>query len=284
MSRILIFALLLHTVCFSQNKKEEISIFFDSNSSNIASTEVNKLTSFFSNPDILITALTIEGFCDDIGNTASNFILSNKRATAVGDYLQYQYKLSPQKIVGMGEIASGAVSSDPDVTARVASRKANVCIEYTILEKQQKIQTNIVKSNAPIVRLGYKTFDDVLEVGHQIIIENLIFETSATVFQDPEKAELELKKIVTYFQKNTNLKFEIHGHVCCISSSYRDAEDNATGLFNLSESRAESIYNYFVKNGIDQERMSFKGFGRKFPRKGVAEQENKRVEIVISAI
>ena len=184
----------------------------------------------------------------------------------------------------MGEIASGAVSSDPDVTARVASRKANVYIEYTILEKQQKIQTNIVKSNAPIVRLGYKTFDDVLEVGHQIIIENLIFEGSSTDFLDVEKADFELKKIVEYFQKNPNLKFEIHGHVCCISSSFRDARDNNTGLSNLSESRAERIYHYFIDNGIASERMSFKGFGRKFPRKGVKEQENKRVEIVISAI
>ena len=284
MGRILIFAFLFNMVCFSQNRKEEISIFFESNSSNMASSEVNKLTSFFTNPDILVTALTIEGFCDDIGKTTSNFLLSHKRATAVGDYLQTQYKLSPEKMIGKGEIASGADSSDPDLQARVANRKVNVCIEYTILEKQKKIQNQIVKSNTPIVRLGYKTFDDILEVGHQIIIENLIFETSATVFQDAEKAEFELKKIVTYFQKNTNLKFEIHGHVCCISTSYRDAQDDATGLSNLSESRAERIYSYFVKHGIDRERMSFKGFGRKFPRKGVTEQENKRVEIVISAI
>lgn len=284
MRHILIFALLFHIACFSQNNKEEISIFFESNSSNLTSSEVNKLTTFFTKPDIRVTALTIEGFCDDIGNTASNFTLSNKRATAVGDYLQSQYKLTPEKIIGKGEIALGTDSFNPDLQARAANRKVNVCVEYIIEAKQNKIHPLIVKNKAPIVRLGYKTFDDILEVGHQIIIENLIFETSSTVFQDAEKAESELKKIVTYFQKNKNLKFEIHGHVCCISSSYRDAQDNATGLNNLSESRAECIYNYFVKNGIEQDRMSFKGFGRKFPRKGVPEQENKRVEIVISAI
>jgi hypothetical protein len=41
-------------------------------------------------------------------------------------------------MIGKGEIPSGADSSDPDLQARVANRKVNVCIEYTILEKQKK--------------------------------------------------------------------------------------------------------------------------------------------------
>ena len=284
MSRIVFVTLLFSIIGFSQNKKEEISILFESNSSEIASSETSKLTAFFTKPNIKILALIIEGFCDDIGNAESNAILSKKRATAVGDYIQNQYQISPEKIIGKGEIASGVDSFDPDLKARVESRKVILCIEYTIQEKKNKTQPVIVKNNPPIVRLGYKTFDDVLAVGHQIIIENLIFEGSSTDFLDVEKADFELKKIVDFFQKNPNLKFEIHGHVCCISSSFRDARDNNTGLSNLSESRAQRIYHYFIENGIASERMLFKGFGRKFPRKGVTEHENKRVEIVISAI
>jgi outer membrane protein OmpA-like peptidoglycan-associated protein len=284
MTRIVFFTIFFSVIGFSQNKKEEIPIFFESNSFEITSSERAKLTAFFTQPNIKISTLTIEGFCDDIGNAETNAILSQKRATAVGDYIQNQYQISPQKILGKGEIASGVDSFDPDLKARVESRKVILCIEYTIQEKINKIQPVIAKKNPPIVRLGYKTFDDVLAVGHQIIIENLIFEGSSTDFLDVEKADFELKKIVEYFQKNPNLKFEIHGHVCCISSSFRDARDNNTGLSNLSESRAERIYHYFIENGIASERMSFKGFGRKFPRKGVTEHENKRVEIVISAI
>ena len=53
----------------------------------------------------------------------------------------------------------------------------------------------------------------------------------------------------------------------------------------LSEARAKQVYDYFVKNNIDPDRLAFKGYGKRFPvaKDDTLEgrQQNQRVEIKI---
>lgn len=273
MHRLWIIAVFSCTFAFSQVKKDFITIHFDSNSAVISENEAEQLRLFIADQDRPISALQINGFCDDIGSADSNLILSKERANAVADYLKTHFKPAASIIAGKGEKELTATSPDEIEKERADHRCVTIAIEYTDSTIAKKPLDN-----------GYKTFAEELAVGDKIIIENLIFEAGKTVFANEEKATAELQKIIAYFQKNPTIQFEINGHVCCITQSFKDAHDRTTGLNNLSQTRAKRIYDYLVENGIAKERMSHKGYGRQFPRPNKPEKENKRVEIVITKL
>ena len=74
-------------------------------------------------------------------------------------------------------------------------------------------------------------------------------------------------------KKHSTLKAEIRGHVCC--------ENN----MKASKNRAKVVYRYLVKQGIDKNRLTFKGFSNSqpisYPEKNDADRmRNRRVDIV----
>jgi len=81
-------------------------------------------------------------------------------------------------------------------------------------------------------------------------------------------------------QQNSDLKIEIGGHTDNVGS----AKDNQI----LSENRAKSVYNYLLKNQIELNRLSFKGYGQNKPidtndtEKGRA--NNRRTEFRVVGI
>lgn len=89
---------------------------------------------------------------------------------------------------------------------------------------------------------------------------NIYFETDS--FRILPESEPELQKLTQFLKDNPLLKVEIQGHT-----------DN-TGLEDknlvLSEKRAHSVVEYLVENKIDNNRLSWRGYGEKRP---VAENE-----------
>ena len=53
---------------------------------------------------------------------------------------------------------------------------------------------------------------------------------------------------------------------------------------NLSHTRAQKVFDYLIEKGISPNRMTYMGYGRKFPIPGGIESDNKRVEILITKI
>ncbi len=66
-----------------------------------------------------------------------------------------------------------------------------------------------------------------------------------------------LDEAVTVLRKNADLRIEIQGHT--------DNTGSADYNKNLSEQRARSVMQYFVKKGISPDRLSAKGFGETQP-------------------
>ncbi len=273
-----LFLMLFSIFCFSQEKTESFSIYFDSGSYLVSENKTDALISFLSKEDIIINGLTIEGFCDDIGSDDSNRVLSEKRAAEVAKIVDSYFSSVSKTIVGKGEILLESTISIE--SARSKNRRVEVAIKYSVADK---VLSATAKDSLDPVS-GYKILGDDLKSGDKIIINHLLFVASSTAFSEGEEAEAELQKIVAFFKENPNIEFEIHGHVCCITKSFKDARNIETGLNNLSKARAEKVYNYFVTNGIAKTRMKHQGFGRQFPRANVVEQLNKRVEIVITKI
>jgi outer membrane protein OmpA-like peptidoglycan-associated protein len=278
MQKFLFIFLFISNFSFAQNTKEIVTILFDSNEVLIKSSEKEKLVSFFSNENLIIQAINIEGFCDDIGTSENNLILSSNRAKSVAEFLKKEFNLSPDSFVGKGEIALPTNSSEEE--ARKNNRKAVIEVTFS-KATETKIESQKVTKD---VFSEYKTFSDNLVVGDKIIINKILFMGSLTIFEDDDQAALELEKIVTFLKTHPSSEIEIQGHVCCISASFKDAYDRFTAKNNLSETRAEKIYNLLIEKGISSERMTHHGYGRQFPIPGAEEHYNKRVEILITKI
>lgn len=265
--------LLITRISFAQEQQKIITVFFNSNDFSINQDAEKTLNSFFLDSETLISSVQINGFCDDIGSTDANKILSLKRANAVAEYLQDHYNIEVDAVEGNGEIelSSSDLNSDE---IRKKNRKSTLKIEFST--KSKKDVPTLLTSY-----IGYKKLEDTLKIGDKILIENLVFKGSLTHFEDSEIAEKELSRIFLYLKEHPTVEIEIHGHVCCISTSFKDARDVESGKNNLSQTRAKKIYDFLVSKGISENRMTHAGFGRKFPIPNTAELLNKRVEIVI---
>ncbi len=114
-----------------------------------------------------------------------------------------------------------------------------------------------------------------LEIGNSIVLKNIFFDTDK--YELKEESKIELQKLVTFMTKNPSLRIEIGGHT-----------DNV-GLVNhnqlLSENRAKAVMNYLISEGIDQTRLSYKGYGSSTPiatnETAEGRSQNRRTEFII---
>lgn len=114
-----------------------------------------------------------------------------------------------------------------------------------------------------------------IRVGEVVILENVFFKTDA--YELLPNSSSELKKIVRFAKNNAQLIFEIGGHTDNVGDEIYNQQ--------LSEKRAKSVYDYLIQNGIEPERLTYKGYGQKKPitNNKTAEQraKNRRTELKI---
>lgn len=96
-----------------------------------------------------------------------------------------------------------------------------------------------------------------------------------------------LKKLLEILNANSSLKIEIQGHVCCGKKPDEDGEDEETGEYNLSWTRAQFVYDHLLKNGIDASRVTYKGYAMTrplvSPEVTINDQiKNRRVEVMVT--
>ncbi|TXI87203.1 MAG: OmpA family protein [Crocinitomicaceae bacterium] len=92
-------------------------------------------------------------------------------------------------------------------------------------------------------------------------------------------AENTLNRVKDFLLLNSNLRIEVQGHV------NNEGDDNVR-TNRLSKRRARKVMNYFVQSGIKRKRLTYKGYGSKFPvypkpKTAKEDQANRRVEIKI---
>lgn len=108
-----------------------------------------------------------------------------------------------------------------------------------------------------------------------IRLNNLFFDYNKSSIQSISHSEL--NRLINFLKSNENIIIEIAGHT----------DDKGSKSYNqkLSESRAKSVSDYLLSNGIDNTRYSIKGYGELKPiEKNDTEENraiNRRVEIII---
>ena len=277
MSRLVV-SLLIILQCALVIAQEQLTheVYFETNKYDVPSTEENRLLLFISNlSGIEIESISIFGFCDDRGADSYNLRLSQQRADAIKAIFSNN-EISESlinNVDGKGEILLIIVEEQDVLKIRGLNRK----VEIIVKPKPPKVKPE-VKTPPPPKEKDVITLINEGSKGDKIVFKNILFKTGyATVTPSSKKTLTDIGKALA---EREDIYFTIQGHVCCTQFT-RDAVDRKTKKRNLSEARAEYVYNYFAKLGIDKKRMRHLGMRRKFPLGGDPEFD-RRVEILIT--
>lgn len=111
--------------------------------------------------------------------------------------------------------------------------------------------------------------------GSTVVLNNIFFDTDKHELK--ENSVTELQKILRFLTENAQMSIQISGHT----------DNTGSAVYNqqLSEKRAQSVYNYLINNGLDAKRISWKGYGQTQPKATNETEEgrqlNRRIEFVI---
>ena len=124
---------------------------------------------------------------------------------------------------------------------------------------------------------NYLATVDVVELapGDAVVLQNIQFEYNSSALTDDSQAGIEM--LVEFLKRNPDLKVELAGHTDDVgSASYNQ---------KLSADRAESVRKALISNGIDETRLTAKGYGATKPLAPNDSEEhralNRRTEMII---
>ena len=265
----------LYTFSFSQQQKDTLTLFFEIDQHGLTQAHTEIIDSFIQTKNI--DSIQITAYTDYLGTQIYNVSLSQKRAYNTYSYLVKKENIHSQTVnyQGLGVFPNSNPSDSKNTENKgiSAHRKVKIWLYSTVIEKQTD------KANQQTILFN----EEELEVGSQIVIENILFVGGTAYFKPESKSALEeLLKIMEHYQ---NLEIEIQGHICCQVNG-ADGYDIINKNYHLSINRAKTVYDYLVSAGINSDRMTYKGFGssnKRFPfeRNEKEEDMNRRVEIKI---
>jgi outer membrane protein OmpA-like peptidoglycan-associated protein len=93
------------------------------------------------------------------------------------------------------------------------------------------------------------------ETGSKVVLKNVFFDSGKADLKKESIGEME--RILTLLTKNPNLRLQVNGHT--------DSAGDDVLNKQLSLKRAQSVVNYLISNGINQERLTAVGFGEERP-------------------
>ena len=277
--------LILFLIINSVYSQKEIThdVYFDTDKYNVPLTEENRLLLFISELDSVdIGKVSIYGFTDDRGTSEYNLELSQNRADAIKEMFS-GYGIDRNLITnvdGKGIILLKVLNENEITKIRGLNRKVEIIVSPKLPEKkEEKKQVNNTDGNSL-----EKTIEDLqketLKKGDKIRLDKIYFKTNYSYITAESRKNLE--NIAKILVEHDNIYFTIQGHVCCTQMS-RDAIDKKTKKRNLSVARAQYIYDYLARKGVDKRRMKYVGLRRKFPLGGDPKFD-RRVEILVTYV
>lgn len=115
-----------------------------------------------------------------------------------------------------------------------------------------------------------------MPIGFDIVLHNVSFSAGQTSFSQPEN-NVDLKNLLVALQQQPDLKVEIGG--------YTDNSGSPAQNISLSASRAKFIHDFLIKQGVEANRLSYKGYGPEKPlysnKYKSTREGNRRIEVKI---
>jgi outer membrane protein OmpA-like peptidoglycan-associated protein len=203
----------------------------------------------------------------------------------VHSVLQIQWELPPEKtpvltdrFIPIVSIPS-VINSESLTPERTPKRSRENLMVNNVQNPEGKSSTEKKIEEKAVEEIPLKAVvvkkESVYKKEEPIVLRTVIFEQQSAMI--PNDAYGELEELITYLKKYPNKKIEIRGH----TDYAGDSLDN----HQLSEIRAKAVANYLIKEGINSDRVSSKGFGGTHPVILHKELEyrtmNRRVEFII---
>lgn len=278
--------------------QQQYSIYFDSNKFELNNSEKKNLLSWI-NSQKKSKIIGAYGFCDEDGSIIYNDTLAFKRIQSVFEIIKKNniafrndFKQKPfgklhqqEKIKAKNRKVTLFYLQENELHLEEKIIEANHPKVSPILndvEKKQIIFPDAIEVENPngtktVYELNRATMQQINQAqkGDKILLENLNFVINTYAIVPESRSKL--YELLLVMQQNSKIKIEIQGHLCCVAVDVKD----------LSTQRAKAIYKFLEYNGIQKNRMSYKGFGSDVPLfllPEKTEQEraaNRRVELVI---
>lgn len=251
------------------------SIFFDTDKFALLPQHKQDIRAMVDSIDtnLTITKVTAKGHADLRGTPNYNLRLSERRVQSISKYLLLTY---------------------PDRFTTISSQAMGATGQYDNLSPNRRVDIEIIYQG------GVKTYTDAIEVddisivdahllsaGTYLKIKNLNFHPGRSILL--ESAIPQLKKLEKLLNEHPEIHIQIDGHICCQAQFDEriDGRDIDNNQDNLSLQRAKNIYNYLIRSGITEDRLSFIGYGHSrpyiYPEVTEADRiQNRRVEILIT--
>ena len=120
-----------------------------------------------------------------------------------------------------------------------------------------------------------------IAAGKKAALKNINFYTSSAEVMTESKPSMQ--ELLQFMKDNSKCTVEIGGHITSFSSI---PYPEGSSLHTLSLYRAKTVYEYLVENGIDANRMTYKGYSNfnmiyESPQTEEEHLSNRRVEIKI---
>jgi outer membrane protein OmpA-like peptidoglycan-associated protein len=278
----LFFTVLFFAVLFLAKAQEQFVVYFDNNKFELNKSEQAKLDKWIlENKTSKI--LSITGSTDEVGSSGFNDTLSQKRVNSIYSKVNGKIKIREDfKSISLGE--KGATSPN-----KAENRKA---IIHYILEKDLARENEILGIKPKVVveeeiipieeeTMNFPegaTLEDKIELskkGTLIRLNDINFYVNTFAIMPNSKRSI--TDLVRILDKYPKIKIEIQGHICCVDKDVK----------NLSLDRAKQVKRILVYEGINDRRISVKGFGVSKPKYTIPEKsefeaaQNRRVEIMI---
>jgi outer membrane protein OmpA-like peptidoglycan-associated protein len=273
--------------------QEQFSVYFDSNKFDLTSNEIKNLNQWMNaNTDVKIVG--IHGFTDEDGSNGYNDTLAKNRINFIFNLIKDKINIRDDfKTRSFGELHQLS-------KIKAENRKVTLFyIEAKDLERENEIlgikevvpvaelkeiihyPEKVVFDNPDGTKSEYKLNIDFMKkiaetpIGEKLKIDNLNFKINTFIVIPESRGKM--YELLIVLQKNPKLKIEIQGHLCCMPIDRLD----------LSTQRAKAINNFLIANGIQENRLTYKGFGSTQPVYPLPEKDesqraaNRRVEIEI---
>lgn len=257
----IVFILFLSCIKITAQEKTEESVYFEFDKYSLDKIQTNKIINLLNSPDFKqFDAIQLYGYCDDRGTEEYNHILSDNRVATV------------QKIL----ISSGILSHK----IFICEGKGRVNVDQDTIKNLHQIRYQNRRVDLFFLKKSVHTFFPANpKVGDVVLLNGVNFDMGSSILS--QKAKKQLDVTILSLKKHKSLRFEIKGHVCCTSKKNSDAIDQETQDRNLSVNRAKNVFVYLRSKGISPYRMSYKGYGNRFPL-GKGDALDRRVEILIT--
>lgn len=273
--------------------QEQFSVYFETNKFSLVSAETESLKQWIT-ANLKVKIVAINGFTDKDGSNALNDTLSQKRVAFIYDYIankvairsDFKSRSFGESLTQQGDKAKNRRVDIYYILEKDLARENEILgikKEIIVVEKRPQIKYpdifQVQNPNGTVsnFELDTKFMQQVTEArsGEKLQIKNLNFQFNTFAITNDSRGKL--YELLLVMQQNPQLKIQVQGHICC-NNSHKET---------LSTQRAKAIKGFLISQGIDNSRVTFKGFGSTepiFPLPEKSEEEraaNRRVEILI---